>query len=83
MEGFTVTQFHHTEWPHDGRPKTGTLIEMLDMITKCQMSTGNRPITVMCKYVLTNMEHLNIFIDRVHIPFHLEWYQNFSFRNGI
>ncbi len=58
MDGFTVTLFHHTEWPLDGRPNTGTLIEMLDMITKSQMSTGNRPITVMCKYVSV----LTIFI---------------------
>jgi hypothetical protein len=50
-DGFVVTQFHLTEWPPRQVPNTGTLIEMLDMVTKNQMSTGNRPITVMCKYV--------------------------------
>ena len=48
-DGFVVTQFHLTEWPPNKVPNTGTLIEMLDMVTKNQMSTGNRPITVMCK----------------------------------
>ena len=46
---FVVTQFHHLDWPEDSNPSLGTLIEMLDMIIKMQMSTGNRPITVMCK----------------------------------
>ena len=49
-DGFVVTQFHHTEWPERGRPdSTGSLVEMLDMITKAQMNSGNRAITVMCK----------------------------------
>ena len=55
-DGFVVTQFHLTEWPPHQVPNTGTLIEMLDMVTKNQMSTGNRPITVMCKYVRLHNE---------------------------
>lgn len=49
-EGMVVTQFHLTEWPEHGRPaSTGSLVEMLDMITKAQMNSGNRAITVLCK----------------------------------
>ena len=48
-DGFVVTQFHHTHWPPHTSPPSGSLIEMLDMITKTQISTGNRPITIMCK----------------------------------
>jgi protein tyrosine phosphatase len=48
-EGFVVTQFHLTEWPEHGRPaSTGSLVEMLEMITKAQMNSGNRTITVLC-----------------------------------
>lgn len=47
-----VTQFHLAEWSPDGCPPTGSLIEMMDLITKSQISTGNRPITIICKYVL-------------------------------
>ena len=50
-EGFVITQFHHTHWPAYASPPSGSLIEMLDMVTKTQISTGNRPITIMCKYV--------------------------------
>ena len=47
-----VTQFHMTGWPEHGRPaSTGSVVEMLDMITKAQMSSGNRSITVLCKSV--------------------------------
>ena len=53
-EGFVVTQFHLTEWPEHGRPaSTGSLVEMLEMITKAQMNSGNRTITVLCKSVYT------------------------------
>ena len=49
-EGFQVTQFHHTEWPETGKPPAaGGLIEMIDLLMKTQMNTGNRAITVMCK----------------------------------
>ena len=51
-EGVVVTQFHMTGWPEHGRPaSTGSVVEMLDMITKAQMSSGNRSITVLCKSV--------------------------------
>ena len=49
-EGVVVTQFQLTDWPEHGRPvSTGAVVEMLDMITKAQMSTGNRAITILCK----------------------------------
>ena len=51
-DGFVVTQFHLTEWPEHGRPaSTGSLVEMLEMITKAQMNLGNCAITVLCKSV--------------------------------
>ena len=47
-----MTQFHMTVWPEHGHPtSTGSVIEMLDMITNTQMSCGNRTITVLCKSV--------------------------------
>ena len=47
-----MTQFQLMEWPEHGRPaSTGSVVEMLDMITKAQMNSGNRAITVLCKSV--------------------------------
>jgi len=49
VEGFQVTQFHHTEWPEHGNlPSAAGLIDLIDMLMKSQMNTGNRAITVMC-----------------------------------
>ena len=51
-EGVVVTQFQLPDWPEHGRPvSTGAVVEMLDMITKAQMNTGNRAITILCKSV--------------------------------
>ena len=59
VEGFVMTQFHMSGWPEHGRPaSTGSVVEMLDMITKAQMSSGNRAITVLCKSVQHSLTHL-------------------------
>ena len=59
-EGIVVTQFHMSGWPEHGRPaSTGSVVEMLDMITKAQMSSGNRAITVLCKSVQHSLIHLH------------------------
>ena len=45
-----ITQFHYTMWPEHGHPKTtASVIEMIDLVTRAQMNTGNKSITVMCK----------------------------------
>ena len=49
-DGMVVTQFHVTDWPEHGRPtSTASVLELLDMVTKAQMNSGTRPITVLCK----------------------------------
>ena len=63
-----MTQFHMTVWPEHGRPtSTGSVIEMLDMITKAQMSCGNRTITVLCKSVnvLYQAEYDSLFCHNI------------------
>ena len=63
-----MTQFHMTVWPEHGRPtSTGSVIEMLDMITKAQMSCGNRTITVLCKSVkvLYRAEYDSLFCHNI------------------
>ena len=38
-------------WSEHGHPtNAGPIIEMIDMLTRAQMNTGNKAITVMCKY---------------------------------
>ena len=60
VEGFVVTQFHMSGWPEHGRPaSTGSVVEMLDMITKAQMNSGNHTITVLCKSVQHSLIHLH------------------------
>ena len=50
LEGHLVTQFHHTSWPEHGHPSnTGSIIKLIDMLTKAQMNSGNKVITVVCK----------------------------------
>ena len=45
-----MTQFHYTSWPEHGHPSnTGSIIELIDMLTKAQMNSGNKVITVVCK----------------------------------
>lgn len=49
----TVTQFHFHGWPRDGLPSNpGLLLDLLDRVLKNQISTGNKPIVVMCRHVL-------------------------------
>ena len=55
---FVVTQLHYTEWPEHGRPlNTTSMVELMDTLTRTQMSTGNKPIVVHCKYVLSFPHH--------------------------
>ena len=47
---FIVCQFHYLNWPeHQVPSETASLMEVLDKVTKVQMNTGNKAITVMCK----------------------------------
>ena len=48
---FIMTQYHHLSWPEDRNPSSEILLEMMDMVTKAQMSAGSKPITVMCRCV--------------------------------
>ena len=60
----TVTVFHFLRWPKHGCPRgTSALLELMEYINKTQMSSGNKPITVMCKY---GQQHTCIVI---HDPF--------------
>eukprot|EP00731_Ephydatia_muelleri_P019021 Em0011g1061a len=44
-----VTQLHFTEWPENGRPpNTASMVELMDTLTRTQISTGNKPIVVHC-----------------------------------
>ena len=46
----TVTLFHYLRWPKNGSPqRTASLLEVIELVNKKQMSSGNKAITVMCK----------------------------------
>ena len=46
----TATVFHYLRWPRNGSPqRTASLLEIIELVNKKQMSSGNRAITVMCK----------------------------------
>ncbi len=50
--GTTITQFHYLRWQEDAAPNsTSAILEIANLVQKVQMSTGNKPIVVMCKYV--------------------------------
>ena len=45
-----MTQFQYTAWPEsECPPDTGSVIEMIDGLTRTQMNSGNKVITVVCK----------------------------------
>ena len=45
-----VSVFHYLRWPKHSSPRgTTALLELMEYINKTQMSSGNKPITVMCK----------------------------------
>ena len=45
-----VGVFHYVRWPKQGSPReTAALLELIQHINKAQMTSGNKPITVMCK----------------------------------
>jgi protein tyrosine phosphatase len=45
-----VGVFHYVRWPKHGTPRgTAALLELIQHINKTQMTSGNKPITVMCK----------------------------------
>ena len=49
-----VTVFHYLCWPKHVRNTsqgTAALLEFMEYINRSQMSSGNKPITVMCKWV--------------------------------
>ena len=49
-DAMTVTLFHYLLWPKNGSPqRTTSLLEVIELVNKKQMSSGNKAITVMCK----------------------------------
>ena len=51
-QSFVVTLFHYPQWPEKGRPSDVTLLlQVIESLNVVQRNTGNKPITVMCKYV--------------------------------
>ena len=54
-----MTQFDMSGWREHGRPASnGSVVEMLDMITKAQMSSGNRAIAVLRKSVQHSLTYI-------------------------
>lgn len=46
----TVTQFQYLDWAEENVPDNSyVVLEIANLIQKIQMSTGNKPIVVMCK----------------------------------
>ena len=46
----TATLVHYLRWPKSGSPqRTASLLEVVELVNKKQMSSGNKAITVVCK----------------------------------
>ena len=49
-DAMTVTLFHYLRWPRNGGPRrTASLLEVIELVNKKQMSSGNKAITIVCK----------------------------------
>ncbi len=45
-----ITHFQYLRWQEDGIPNsTSAILEITNLVQKVQISTGNKPIVVMCK----------------------------------
>jgi len=63
---FTVTHFQFVKWPENSVPQsTWEVLQVASLVQKVQISTGNKPIVVMCKYVAL---YVVLFIISLHIP---------------
>ncbi len=52
--GFSITQFQFLKWQENAAPNTtSAILEIANLVQKVQMSTGNKPIVVMCKWVIS------------------------------
>ncbi len=48
--GTIITQFHYLRWQENSVPNSTTaILEIANLVQKVQMSTGNKPIVVICK----------------------------------
>ncbi len=48
--GAIITQFQYLRWQENSVPNSTTaILEIANLVQKVQMSTGNKPIVVMCK----------------------------------
>ena len=52
-ETLNVSQFHITNWAPDGScSNIKTVTDVIDEIIKVQIRTGNKPITIHCRFIL-------------------------------
>lgn len=50
LDTMTATLFRYLRWPKNGSPQRSTsLLEVIELVNKKQMGSGNKAITVMCK----------------------------------
>ena len=53
QSGFSVTHIQYLRWMEDSVPMiTSPVLEIANLVQKVQMASGNKPIVVMCKYVI-------------------------------
>ena len=65
-EVMTVTQFHLSGWPGDGQPcQPDLLLDLVDRVLKNQISTGNKPVVVMCRLAIV------IVVCGMHVYIHV------------
>ena len=61
-----MSQFHITNWAPDGScSNIKTVTDVIDEIIKVQIRTGNKPITVHCRFILVLLTV--VLTDRVYV----------------
>ena len=65
-ETLNVSQFHITNWAPDGScSNVKTVTDVIDEIIKVQIRTGNKPITIHCRFILVLLTV--VLTDRVYV----------------
>ena len=76
-QSHAVHHYQYTSWPDSASPESASgIIDLIGQVSKCSASTGNKVVTVHCRYVDLRARHCdkssfrwmtNIIINKIDI----------------
>jgi len=63
-----ITQFQYLRWPEDSIPSSTTgVLEVANLVQNVQISSGNKTIVIMCKYVNFMVKWANFMLTSCYL----------------